>query len=114
MMNWLVWNIRGIGGKKSQQQMWYMCRNLKLNLFVILEPMVQLDVFKYSRMFGMEKVIANCSNKIWIFSDANYEVEVLEDQLQLLHCRISSSQLSCPLLMTFVYAKCTRSEREDL
>lgn len=59
----------------------------------------------------MEKVKANCSNKIWLFSSISYEVEVLVDHPQFLHSKISSDQLLGPLLFTSVYAKFSRKER---
>lgn len=59
----------------------------------------------------MDKVVANCNKKIWVLSDVNYQVEVLMDTEQLLHCKVSSPLLPYPILMTGIYAKCTRQER---
>lgn len=58
--------------------------------------------------------MSNCNNKIWVFSDANYDVEVIYDTDQVLHCKISSSQLQGHCVMSFVYAKCTPRERTEL
>ena len=110
----LIWNVRGIGGIDTQKQVWYYRNSLKLNVLAILEPMVPLDEFKFCTKFKMEKVVANCANKIWLFSDSNYDIEVLEDNEQFLHCRITSSQLPGPILWTIIYAKCTRAERTVL
>ena len=56
----------------------------------------------------------NVSNKIWLFHNINWEVEILLDHPQCLHCKISSPALESPFLFTIVYAKCTRRERRDL
>lgn len=111
-MNSLIWNIRGSGSKSSQQQVWYMCNKYKLNVLVLSEPLVQLDSFLYCNKFQMDKVVANRSNKIWVFSDVNYEVEVIKDEVQFLYCKITSNLLPTPVLMTYVYAKCTRQEKK--
>lgn len=66
-MNCVIWNIRGVGGTSSQQQLWYLRNKHQLNIMVILEPMVQLDSFLYCTRFRMNKVVANKSNKIWVF-----------------------------------------------
>lgn len=90
-MNSSVWNVRGGGGRKStQQQLWYLRNKLKLNILVILEPMVKLERFYFCAKFKMDKVVANSSNKIWVFSDENYVIEVLEDHVQFLHCKVMS------------------------
>lgn len=62
----------------------------------------------------MEKVIANCNNKIWVFLDANYDVVVIKDTDQVIHCKVTSPQLQNHILMSFVYAKCTPTERRLL
>lgn len=113
-MNSMIWNVRGAGSLSTQQQIWYLRNHLKLNLLAIVEPMVQLNEFLFCNKFRMSKVVSNCVNKIWIFTDDSYELEVLEDKEQYLHCKVSSLQLSCPILVTIVYAKCTRKKRKDL
>ena len=111
----LIWNVRGIGGNDTQKQVWYYRNSLRLNIFAILEPMIPLDEFRFCTKFKMEKVVANCANKIWLFSDSNYNLEVLEDKEQYLHCRVTSTQLPAgPILWTVIYAKCTRVERKVL
>lgn len=94
--------------------MWYLKQKLKLNLLVLLEPLIQLDQFFMCTKYKVQKVIANCSNKIWVMFDEDYQVEVLVDHVQVLHCRVSSTLLPEPIYMSFVYAKCTKAERVDL
>lgn len=113
-MKVLICNIIGIGNKASQQQLWYFNNVVKLDVFVVLEPMVSLDEYVFKKKFKMDQVVANVSNKIWLFSSASYHVEILLDHEQLLHCKVTSTLLPKPVLLTIVYAKCTRRERIDL
>lgn len=113
-MNSIVWNVRGVGNQSTLEQLWCMRNKLKLNVLVILEPMVKLDSYSYRSKFRMEKVISNVSNKIWIFSDENYDVEVIQDGIQYLYIKVTSNQHSTPLMVIVVYAKCNRRERKSL
>lgn len=109
-----IWNVRGVENKSTQQHIWYLKNMLKANVFVIIEPKIHLDPSLMCIKFRMEKVVCNISNKIWIFNDESYAVDILEDKEQHLHCRISSQQLLEPLYWTLVYAKCTSKERKVL
>lgn len=113
-MNCVTWNVRGVGNTNTQQQIWYLRNLLKLNIMAIIEPKVELNQFYYCTKFKMKKVMANCNNKIWVFHDGSYEIEVLEDKEQYLHCQITSLQLKTPILWTVVYAKCNGKERRIL
>lgn len=74
-----VWNIWGIGNKPSQLQVWYNYKKERLDIVGILEPMVNLNAFLYCNMFGMNHVVSNCSNKIWVFVASSVDVEVIVD-----------------------------------
>lgn len=106
MFKSLCWNIR-VGNKSSCQQLWYLLNLFKVDVFSIIEPLIPLDSFVFCKKFKMEKVISNCSNKIWLF-------EILIDHEQFLHCKIVSELLPSPVLMTIVYAKCNRREIMEL
>lgn len=79
-MKCIIWNIRGVENKGSQQQLWYYINQQKLNIVLLLEQMVKLDHFCYCSNLKMEKAYANCTNKILVLTDANYELEVLADK----------------------------------
>ena len=73
--------------------------------------MVSLNPFVYTKLFGMNQVLGNISNKIWVFTNASIDLEVLEDHDQFLHCKLTSPVYPTPLCCTFVYAKCGKRER---
>ena len=83
-------------------------------VFALLEPLVPLDEFKFLNKFKMDSVVSNCDNKIWLFSSSSYSVNVLVDHEQFIHCDVSSPLLPSDILVTVVYAKCSRRERHDL
>lgn len=90
-MKFMFWNIRGIGGVSSQNHLWYLKSLEHLDLFALLEPLVPLDEFKFLNKFKMDSVFSNYNNKIWLFSSSSYNVSVLVDNEQFLHCSVSSS-----------------------
>lgn len=42
-MNLLIWNIHGIGNKPSQRVLKRICKQNKLKIMTIIEPMIALD-----------------------------------------------------------------------
>lgn len=109
-----IWNIRGIENKTSQQHVWYNCKKENLDIVCLLEPMVSLDVFYYSNRFGMQNVVSNCTNKVWVFHSPNIDLVVLIDHAQFMHCKFTSPSSPGPFYFTFVYAKCSRNESYPL
>lgn len=75
-----------------------------------MEPLVELNEPKFSRILGFEKICKNISNKIWISSSVNIKEEVLENEDQFLHCKIFEISSGHSFLATFVYAKCSRRD----
>ncbi|XP_017974498.1 PREDICTED: uncharacterized protein LOC108661575 [Theobroma cacao] len=63
------------------------------------------------RKLGFERVFKNCSQKIWLFHSFDLNCEVLLDHVQCLHVKLNMPWLEVPLLASFIYAKCTRSEK---
>ncbi|EOY31585.1 Uncharacterized protein TCM_038528 [Theobroma cacao] len=56
----------------------------------------------------------NSSQKIWIFHSFDISYEVILTHNQCLHVSLSFPWLECLIRATFVYAKCTRTERIPL
>lgn len=113
-MKFLFWNARGVGNKRTQQQIWFTKNKEKLDFMVILEPMVAFNSALFCKKFGFDTCIGNCSNKIWLFFNNNLTVSVISDDCQALHCELSSPLIPLPFLVTCIYAKCTRQERIPL
>ncbi|KZV35592.1 hypothetical protein F511_32758 [Dorcoceras hygrometricum] len=110
----LIWNIRGIGNKLSQRRVKFLREVHKLQFLAIIEPMIPLNHEYMKRMFGFRGVHANISNKIWIFVDDSISLEILQDHEQFLHVKMESPLFPSAVLVTVVYAKCTRLLRSVL
>lgn len=110
-MNIQFWNIRGIANKASQQQLWYLCKKEKIDILGLSEPLIPSDSYKFCKLLSIHSAFENCNQKIWLFVNSNFTCEVLEDNVQFLHCKISSPSLPSPFLLSVVYANCSRLER---
>ncbi|KAI3465771.1 hypothetical protein Pfo_022434 [Paulownia fortunei] len=97
-MNFLIWNIRGIGNEPSQKHLHIFGRIHQIKILAIMEP----------------KVFSNCSNKIWCFINQEFECKILIDHDQFLHLEVKSQMLSSPFLLTCIYAKCDIIGRREL
>lgn len=109
-----IWNIRGVGNPQSQQLASFYKKSKKLDILVLLEPLVQLNEPLFCRLLGFEKIQKNLNSKIWVCSSSNFKISVLKDEEQFQHCSLESLDLKQTFLATFVYAKCTRRERREI
>lgn len=84
MINFLSWNIRGIGSKGSLERLQH-----QLPLICLQEPMVDSGkIENYKRKLGMDHIFNNCSNKIWLLRTGDVIVTVLQDKEQNVLVRI--------------------------
>ncbi|KAI3473565.1 hypothetical protein Pfo_031528 [Paulownia fortunei] len=113
-LNFMVWNVRGIGNEPTQKHVHNFCRLHKIKIIVVLEPKVQLDSNFFCRRFAFSHVYANCSNKIWCFVNNEFQCKILSDQEQFLHMEVKSHLLPSAFLLTFIYAKCDITGRREL
>ncbi|XP_074559236.1 uncharacterized protein LOC141815220 [Curcuma longa] len=77
----------------------------------LLEPFIPLDESYITRRLGFHQALANCSGKIWLLCDHNFECTILVDHGQFLHVRLSSPLLPSSLFLTVVYASCKTEDR---
>ncbi|EOY34748.1 Uncharacterized protein TCM_042328 [Theobroma cacao] len=115
MISGLIWNVRGISGRVIQRRLKKLQLMHKIKILAILEPMVDISKAEFfRRKLGFEKVIVNSSQKIWLFHSLELHSDIILDHPQCLHVRLTSPWLEKSFFATFVYAKCTRSERTFL
>ncbi|XP_042012198.1 uncharacterized protein LOC121760625 [Salvia splendens] len=76
-----------------------------------MEPLTSPNPDKYSKVLGMHYKGSNINGKIWIFVEEGADFEVEDDSDQLLHGRFMCPRLSNPIMISAVYAKCSRGER---
>lgn len=62
----------------------------------------------------MEHAMVNCSGKIRLFWDAEWEGEVVSDTIQQLTLRFKHQNNHKEVLITAIYARCSAIERLEL
>ncbi|GAA0160574.1 reverse transcriptase [Lithospermum erythrorhizon] len=68
----------------------------------------------YKRKLNYDGCYANCSNKIWIFWNNVFEVEILDDNAQFVNAKVQSSLCKEEVIVTAVYASCNITTRRQL
>lgn len=112
-MDSIIWNIRGIGNDISVGRVNLLVKSHSIQFLAILEPKIKtrhLDTL--CRRLGFDKAIANIDDHahIWFFWRDPFDFITLQSDDQQL--TLSQVNLSLPAFhITFVYAKCTPSER---
>ncbi|EOY19200.1 Retrotransposon, unclassified-like protein [Theobroma cacao] len=79
------------------------------------KPMVHASKLEYiRRKLGFTGAVSNCSQKIWMFWAEEVGCTVQRDHHQCLHVRIAFPWLPFSFQTSFIYAKCTKTERRHL
>lgn len=114
MINILSWNIRGIGSKGSLERLQLFKQQYNLSLICIQEPMVDNSkMSSFQRWLNMQNGFFNCSNKIWLFSSSDIDMDIIKDGEQQVLIRVGRTN-EVPIFLTIVYAKCIEALRNDL
>ncbi|KAG6488350.1 hypothetical protein ZIOFF_049593 [Zingiber officinale] len=113
-MSGIIWNVRGFGNLATQRRALFLRRHHQLSFLAVLEPMVDLDCRYMALRMGFEEVVSNKSGKVWFFWESTIACKVLFDHDQFLHLELSSLLFPSSMIVTVVYAKCTRLERSVL
>lgn len=115
MIKSLIWNARDVTGRVTSRRLKKLLRLNSVSFLVILEPMLEASAFLgFVEKFGFHLGLCNDSSKIWVCWKNQFAVNVIENTDQLLHLAFAHESLFETLYCTFVYAKCTRNERQDL
>ncbi|XP_042051496.1 uncharacterized protein LOC121796781 [Salvia splendens] len=76
-----------------------------------MEPLVDPNPDKFSKVLGLHCKGSNANGKIWSFVEEGMDFEVVDDSEQLLHGLFTCPRTPTPILISAVYAKCSRGER---
>lgn len=115
MINLLIWNAWGVAGKIIQRRIKKLKFMHQIIILAILEPMVQGSQIDFlRRKLGFDGAVANCSQNIWLFWTHEVCCSIRFDHPQCLHASFSLPWLSFSFQSSFIYAKCTRLEMQDL
>lgn len=111
----MFWNAQGLSNEGSQRHLRNLVHLHRIKFLGVVEPMSSNpDVDRLANRIGLRLMARNLTNKIWFFSESQAVVSVLRDHEQALLIKVEDRQYTCPLIITIVYAKCTRQERVAL
>ncbi|XP_060202706.1 uncharacterized protein LOC132631120 [Lycium barbarum] len=114
-----MWNIRSVNTQQAFERVVLLHRQKHFNYVALLEPFQHVrHIDMYKLWLNMGTSWHNVNGKIWLFVDAEIQVEIMRDTEQLLSCRFTHLGDGQELVLTVVYASTDRSGRialwEDL
>ncbi|XP_060202778.1 uncharacterized protein LOC132631203 [Lycium barbarum] len=115
----LIWNIRSVTTQQAFERVVLLHTQKHFNYVALLEPFQHVrHIDMYKLWLNMGTTWHNVNGKIWIFVDAEIQVEIMRDTEKLLSCRFTHLGDGQELVLTVVYASTDRSGRialwEDL
>src|SRR4051812_1573749 len=116
----LFWNIRSLNDPRKQRKLIQALKNFHVSIICLLETHVQQNNFSAisERILPGWNVIANYEfaplGRIWLFSNAEINMEVFSKSSQAIHCHIFSKSLKKYFFLSVVYGANTVAERKDL
>jgi len=103
----LFWNIRLVKSQNAFERVIDLHRRHHYSYKAILEPFQNpSEIERYKGKLGLQYARANCSSKIWIFWDENWEEEGNSDTIQQLTMNFSLRGTQDRFVVTVVYARC--------
>src|SRR5436190_23681863 len=83
MINYLVWNIRGVENSSSLRRVRYLVKKHHLSLIALLEPKsTKSTVFELQRKLHMSDSISNDTGTIWIMWKDTLAFSILSNEAQ--------------------------------
>ncbi|XP_042035124.1 uncharacterized protein LOC121781454 [Salvia splendens] len=104
----------GIANSPTQNVLKRLIKYHNVHVLAITEPLTNPNPERFSRALGLAFKRSNSNGKIWIFVEEGANFVVEDDSDQVLHGRFSSPRLASHILVSTVYANCTRTERQHL
>ena len=115
MLNTMIWNARGIKNSDTRSRVKALIKLHRLNLCAILEPLIPVSDLLSTRLKLMfASSLSNNRSTIWLFWDDSLDCSLIHDGGQSLTVLCHHKTTNVDFLLTIVYAKCTRSERQTL
>lgn len=111
MINFILWNIRGLSNKPSQRRIKKLCKTYNLPFIAILEPKSKSNkIDDFRRIIKFYGGVSNSNSKIWFFWRFGITCEVIKRDEQDILLKINHPQLHQSVFCSVVYAKCTRHD----
>ena len=115
MIKALFWNIRGIAKSPNFRRLKTLVRLHKLAIVGVCEPKLSVGEANNFRVrLNFDSVLCNGSGDIWVFFNAPFSCELLRASTQCLSLSVSHPHFSGSVVVSFVHAKWTLTERVPL
>ena len=115
MHNMLIWNSRGAANTASVRRLRALIQLHKIVVLVLLEPLAEASNIEVLRAkLSFDFCLFNSSNKIWMLWRSGFHFTVLYNSEQLLHVMAGHDNWTETVNASFIYAKCSRVERQTL
>ncbi|XP_042032314.1 uncharacterized protein LOC121779027 [Salvia splendens] len=113
-VSFMIWNARGLGNFSTLSTLKHLIKTYKLDFVAISEPLVSPQPDLLKKRLGMEFRGVNTNGQIWLLSQSDVGIDILDSSDQLLHCRVTAQRWATAMYISTVYGKCTRPGRYSL
>ncbi|KAK6773704.1 hypothetical protein RDI58_028942 [Solanum bulbocastanum] len=111
----LFWNIRSVNSQNALERLLDLNKKNHYSYIALLEPFQSpTEIESFRRRLGKQHARANCSAKIWIFWDEDWEEQHTVDSVQQLTISFKHKGNQNVVKITAVYARCSALERLEL
>lgn len=115
-MSWLIWNIRGVHRQESIDHLKVLLRQQDISFLAFMEPKAShTEIYRLTFKLGFPYCYhgGESNSHIWIFWQANIQVDPLYVMDQAISIRIMS-QGQHSFVASMVYANCLKRVRRNL
>ncbi|KAL2224855.1 UNVERIFIED_CONTAM: hypothetical protein Sindi_2939300 [Sesamum indicum] len=109
MLNYAIWNVRGLNKRDHQLALKDLVSEYRLHLLGILETRVRLNNVIHIQSFILPQWkwfvdYDSVGNRIWLAWDENFmDVHILDMGEQFVHCRVTYRAVDEPVFITVTY-----------
>ncbi|KAJ7950658.1 Endonuclease/exonuclease/phosphatase [Quillaja saponaria] len=115
MINILYWNVRGIRNDRSRHKLRKLKRLHKFSFVAVAKPKIPLDnLNELAGYLGFNRCCVNLDNNLWLFWEDVFSCDIIMNSGQPITLKIMHNQVSTPIFVTLVYAKCRRRDCSNL
>ncbi|XP_042009207.1 uncharacterized protein LOC121757788 [Salvia splendens] len=99
-VSFMIWNARGLGNSDTLSTLKHLIKTYNLDFVAISEPLVSPQPELLKKKLGMEFRGVDTNGQIWLLSQSDMGIEILDSSDQLLHCRINSQRWASPMYIS--------------
>lgn len=79
----IFWNIRSVNTQKAFERLIYLNKRHRYSFIALMEPFQgSHELEQHKTKLGFTHAFCNCSAKIWLFWEEEWQVEIVNDSCQ--------------------------------